>query len=89
MGNKLEELLSTMKLGELVHKKDSCDKKKHVVMCVLAVIGGVAAVAAIAYAVYRYMNPDYLEDFDDDFDDYEDDTEATGEEETSSTASEE
>lgn len=89
MGNKLEELLSTMKLGELVHKKDSYNKKKHVVICVLAVIGGVAAVAAIAYAVYRYMNPDYLEDFDDDFDDYEDDTDAAGEEDTSSTASEE
>ena len=89
MGNKLEELLSTMKLGELVHKKDNCDKKKHVVMCILAGIGAVAAVAAIAYAVYRYMNPDYLEDFDDDFDDYEDDAEEVGEEETSSTASEE
>ncbi len=89
MGNKLEELLSTMKLGELVHKKDSYGKKKNVILCVLAVIGGVAAVAAIAYAVYRYMNPDYLEDFDDDFDDYEDDTEVTAEEETSTTASEE
>ena len=89
MGNKLEELLSTMKLGELVHKKNPCDKRKHVVMCVLAVIGAIAAVAAIAYAVYRYMNPDYLEDFDDDFDDYEDDTETTPEEEATSSASEE
>jgi uncharacterized membrane protein YebE (DUF533 family) len=88
MGNKLDELLSTMKLGDLVHKKE-CDKKKHVALCVLAVIGGVAAVAAIAYAVYRYMNPDYLEDFDDEFDDYEEDTDAMDEEETSSTASEE
>ena len=25
--------------------------------------------AAVAYAVYRYLTPDYLEDFDDDFDD--------------------
>lgn len=75
MGNKVEELLNAMKLGELVHRKEPVEKKKHTVVCILAIIGAVAAVAAIAYAVYRYMNPDYLEDFDDDFDDYEDDTE--------------
>ena len=28
---------------------------------------------AIAYAVYRYLKPDYLEDFEDDFDDDFDD----------------
>ena len=33
----------------------------------------VAAVAAIAYAVYRFVSPDYLEDFEDDFDDDFDD----------------
>lgn len=76
MGNKFEELLNAMKLGELIHRKDPVEKKRHTVMCVLAIIGAVAAVAAIAYAVYRYMNPDYLEDFDDDFDDFEEDTES-------------
>ncbi|MBP1756601.1 MAG: hypothetical protein H6Q59_2999, partial [Firmicutes bacterium] len=40
-------------------------------------------------AVYRYMNPDYLEDFDDDFDDYEDDTETGAEEEPAAATSEE
>lgn len=89
MGTKIDELLSTMKLGELVHRKDPMEKKRHVIMCVLAIIGAVAAVAAIAYAVYRYMNPDYLEDFDDDFDDYEDDTEATAEDEPAAATSEE
>ena len=50
------------------------EKKCNTVLWVLAIIGAVAAVAAIAYAVYRYMTPDYLEDFDDDFDDdFEDD----------------
>ena len=89
MGTKIDELLSTMKLGELVHRKDPMEKRRHVIMCVLATIGAVAAVAAIAYAVYRYMNPDYLEDFDDDFDDYEDDTEATTEDEPAAATSEE
>jgi type VI protein secretion system component VasK len=89
MGNKIDELLSAIKLGELVHRKDPMEKKRHTIMCVLAIFGAVAAVAAIAYAVYRYMNPDYLEDFDDDFDDYEDDTETAAEEDISSATSEE
>ena len=43
-------------------------------MCILVIIGFIAVVAAIAYAVYRYLTPDYLEDFDDDFDeDFDDD----------------
>jgi hypothetical protein len=88
MGNKFDDLLSAMKLGELVHRKDPMEKRRHTIMCVLAIIGAVAAVAAIAYAVYRYMNPDYLEDFDDDFDDYEDDTEDAAEEEQSAGSSE-
>jgi flagellar basal body-associated protein FliL len=89
MGTKIDELLSAMKLGELVHRKDPMEKKRHIIICILAVIGAVAAVAAIAYAVYRYMNPDYLEDFDDDFDDYEDDTETAAEEEAAPDTSEE
>jgi len=73
MGNKLDDLLNAMKLGELVHKKEPMMKKKNTLVMILAIIGAVATVAGIAYAVYRYMNPDYLDDFDDDFDDYEDD----------------
>ncbi|HKL80517.1 MAG TPA: hypothetical protein VJ888_08790 [Mobilitalea sp.] len=76
MGNKLEDILNAMKLGELIHRKDPEEKSNHLV-CILAIVGAVAAIAAIAYAVYRYMNPDYLEDFDDEFDDYEDDSEET------------
>ncbi|MDF2842274.1 MAG: hypothetical protein K0R00_700 [Herbinix sp.] len=90
MGNKIDDFLSTMKLGELIHRKDNMEKKRHMIICVLAILGAVAAVAAIAYAVYRYMNPDYLEDFDDDFDDYEDDIEdEEPETNTSSTITEE
>ena len=52
-----------------------CEKKKeeknsNTLLWILAIIGAVAAVVGIAYAVYRYMTPDYLEDFDDD--DYSD-----------------
>lgn len=44
-----------------------------VILTILAIIGGVAAVCAIAYAVYQYMRPDYLEEFEEDFDDDFDD----------------
>jgi hypothetical protein len=54
-------------------RKDN-EKKCNTVLWVLAIIGAIAAVAGIAYAVYRYMTPDYLDDFDDELDDdFEDD----------------
>ncbi len=53
-------------LCDLIKKEEK--KEGHVLLWILAVIGAVAAVAAIAYAVYRYMTPDYLEDFEDEFD---------------------
>lgn len=85
MGNRIDEMLNAIRLGEMMHRKDPMERKRHMIMCVLAIIGAVAAVAAIAYAVYRYMNPDYLEDFDDDFDDYEDDLEEIAPEAPAST----
>ncbi len=72
--NKLEELLSAIRIRE-----DDEENKK--LLWVLAVIGAVVAVVAIAFAVYRFLTPNYLEefedDFDDDFDDYFDDEEDT------------
>ena len=73
---KLDDLIaSNTKLAELLGKKEEPEKKCcRVIVWVLAIIGAVAAIAAIAYAVYRYLTPDYMEDFDDDFeDDFEDD----------------
>ena len=77
---KIDELIaSNAKLAELLGRKEEEPEKKcgHVLVWVLAIIGAVAAIAAIAYGVYRYLNPDYLDDFDfDDFDeDYDDDFE--------------
>jgi hypothetical protein len=66
MNNKLEELLNAAKLGDLLHRREAEEKRRtHCVLMILAIIGAVAAVAGIAYAVYRYLTPDYLEDFDD------------------------
>jgi len=76
---KIDELIaSNAKLAELLGRKEEEPEKKccRAIVWVLAIIGAVAAIAAIAYGVYRYLNPDYLDDFDfDDFDedDFEDD----------------
>ena len=75
---KIDELIaSNAKLAELLGRKEEPEKKcGRVIVWVLAIIGAIAVIAAIAYGVYRYLNPDYLDDFDfDDFDedDYDDD----------------
>ena len=71
--NKLEDMIATSKLNELLHKKDD-EKAKNTLLWVLAIVGAVAAIAGIAYAVYKFFTPDYLEDFEEDFeDDFDDD----------------
>lgn len=71
--SKMEELINASKLNDLLHRKTEEDCMKKKVICTLAIVGAVAAVAAIAYAVYRFLTPNYLEDFEDDFDDDFDD----------------
>ncbi len=63
---KLEELVSSnAKLAELLHlKKEEEIEKKNTALYVFAIIGAVAAIALIAYAVYRYLNPVYVEDME-------------------------
>lgn len=75
MSNKVEEILNAAKLSELLHKKELEEKNKNTIVIVLAVIGAIAAVAGIAYAVYKYLTPDYLDDFDSDdmYDNFDDD----------------
>ena len=47
--NRIEELLATTKLNDMMHKKD--DDQKTTVLWILAIIGAVAAVAAIAFSI--------------------------------------
>lgn len=63
---RLDELMAAL-------QKREDEKHKNCVLWILAIVGAIVAVAGIAYAVYRYMTPDYLEDFEDDFDDDFDD----------------
>lgn len=72
--SKLEDLMNSSRVNELLHKREQEEKKKNCILWILAIVGAVAAVAGIAYTVYRFFTPDYLEDFEDDFDDdFEDD----------------
>ncbi|MBQ3546392.1 MAG: DUF4366 domain-containing protein [Lachnospiraceae bacterium] len=69
---KLENLISIAKLNNLLYKQDEegkCDKKK-TVCTILAVIGIIAVIAVIAYSIYKYLKPDYLDEFEDE--DFED-----------------
>ena len=68
---KLNELLNKDAKQEVVVKEE---KKTNVLLIILAIIGAVVAVAGIAYAVYRYLTPDYLDDFEDEFEDEDDDS---------------
>ena len=71
---KLSDLLEMAKVSDIITKKEKEDNK---IFWALAIIGAIAAVAGIAFAVYKYLAPDYMddfdEDFDEDFDDYFDD----------------
>ena len=62
--NKLDEIMDNAGVNDFLGRKHEEEKKSNTLLWV----------AAIAYAVYRYLTPDYLEDFEDDFDDdFEDD----------------
>ena len=75
--SKIETLIDMVKshdvkIDELLGKKPE-KKKCNVLLWVLAIVGTIAVIAAVAFAVYRYLKPDYLEDFEDEFEeDFED-----------------
>ena len=69
--SKLEELAVKM-----LKREEEKEKKCNLVICILGTVLVIAAIAGIAYAVYRFMKPDYLEDYEDDIEDefdYDDD----------------
>lgn len=88
---KVSDLLAATKLNDLLHKKEveTAEKKSNTLIIALAVIGAIAAVAGIAYCVYRFMTPDYLDEFDDDFDDEFEEDFGVADEETEDATTEE
>lgn len=72
--NKVEEIINSVKLAELLKKKED-EKKVPTAVIVLAVVGIIALIAAIAYGVYRFFAPEYFEDdleYEEDDDFFED-----------------
>ena len=63
-----KEMISTAKLGSILKKRDD-DKIKKTVLWILAILGAMAAIAGVAYAVYRFITPNYLKNFEEDFED--------------------
>ena len=54
MSNKLEELMNTAKINELLHKKELEEKNKNGIIIALAIIGAVAAVAALFNGISQF-----------------------------------
>ncbi len=66
-------MISATKLSSILKKRDD-DRIKKTILWILAIIGVTVAIAGIAYAVYRFVTPNYLKDFEEDFeDDFESD----------------
>ena len=59
---KLSDLLEMAKVSDIIATKKEKEDNKIV-----------WALARIAFAVYKYLTPDYMDDFDEDFDDDFDD----------------
>ena len=62
--DKIQELIDLLK-----ERKN--EERGNLLLWIIGVVGAICALAGIAYAVYRYLTPDYLEDFSDE--DFEDD----------------
>ena len=68
---KLSDLLEMAKVSDIIATKK--EKEDNKIVWALAIIGAIAAVAGIAFAVFNYLTPYYMDDFDEDDDDSDDD----------------
>ena len=57
----------------VVDEETPVKKAKNWILSVAIIAGIVVLIAAIAVAVYKYLTPDYLDDFDEFDDDFDDD----------------
>lgn len=64
------DLQYALKLKDKRKEEDDITKK---ICIVFAVISGIVLLCGLAYYVYRFLAPDYLEDYDDYEDEEEDD----------------
>lgn len=69
--NKIEELIEQLKVYTGLVEKKPQKKECNVCAIIITVLAVIGAMVAIGYALYRFLGPSYLEDFDEeeDFDD--------------------
>ncbi len=58
---------------ELTFEENPIRDAKNVIITISVIVGIVTIIAGIAFAVYKYLTPDYLDDFDEFDDDFDDD----------------
>ena len=58
---------------EVVVKDDAVESAKNAIVAICIIVGVITLIAGIAVAVYKYLTPDYLDDFDEFDDDFDDD----------------
>ncbi|MCR5105264.1 MAG: hypothetical protein K6B68_12590 [Eubacterium sp.] len=58
---------------EIVVKDDAVEGAKSAIITICIIVGVITLIAGIAVAVYKYLTPDYLDDFDEFDDDFDDD----------------
>ena len=64
----MKNFVEDLKLKKLLKE----DKKMNPIVIFLIVVGVIVVIAAVAYSLYRFFQPNTLEDLDD-FDEFEDD----------------
>ena len=65
-GSKLPDIEMLNTLSKFIKKEKEEEEeaaKSSAVIWVFAIVGVIVVVACVAYFVYRYFEPDYLEDF--------------------------
>lgn len=65
----MKNLIEELKLKKLLKQ----DKKTNPIVVILIVVGVIVVIAAAAYALYRFFQPNTLEDLDEFEDEFEDD----------------
>ena len=66
----VDDIVTAVQAADILRKKkNEVKEKSNTLWIVLGIIGAVVVIALITYAVYRYMTPSYIDDFDDEFDD--------------------
>ena len=54
-------------------KETAVEEAKNAIISVAIIVGIITIITGIAIAVYKYLTPDYLDDFDEFDDDFDDD----------------